>query len=118
MQNDWKLSKVMGQNTDDMKVVQKLFPIMVNGQTIDVGKCFEFGPVPMILVDHDGCICVDVIEIPETIKIIEPASHYRPGFYRDRVIIGTLKIHVPYQDHRIMHKLKFHVVCDFTSKSP
>ena len=107
-----KFTKVMGQNTADTKVKQKIFPIMAKGQTIEVGKCFEFGPIPALWVDHDNCICVDVIFIPETLKIIKPTSHYLPEYYTDRVTIDTLRIHVPHKDLDALHNLNFVVVCD------
>ena len=106
------LSKKKGE-TAATKFIGKIFPILVKGQAIEVGKCFEFGPLCVIPSDHDGCICAEVVCIPESLEHINTNAYYKPEFYKDRVTIAALKIHVPHKDQRLLYKLKFDVVCDF-----
>ena len=107
------LSKIKGQNTPNKKLIGKLFPLLVKGQTIDVGKYYEFGPLHTVPTDHEGCICAEVVYIPESMEIIKATEYYSPEWYKDKVTIDTLKIHVPQNDHGFLHNLNFDVVCDF-----
>ena len=107
------LSKIKGQNTPNKKLIGKLFPLLVKGQTIDVGKYYEFGPLHTVPTDHEGCICAEVVYIPESMEIIKTTEYYSPEWYKDKVTIDTLKIHVPQNDHGFLHNLNFDVVCDF-----